>query len=155
LHPKRKFWSVVFRAVALRRISKMTPYIRYGVRCIVAFTVLYGMSKSTVPNRTVRSHRTGYMFTCMRHQKQVILQVIPNNTFISLTSSHRWTSPAPLQSAREWAWGKAPFPPPEPAPRASTPSQHPSRSTLPAPRASSLLRWLLAAVRSRCRRTQV
>jgi len=37
------------------------------------------------------------------------------------------TSPAPLQRTREWAWGEAPFPPPEPAPRASTPSQHPSR----------------------------
>ena len=46
----------------------------------------------------------------MRHQKQVILQVILINTFTSLTSSHRWTFPAPLQSAREWAWGEAPFP---------------------------------------------
>jgi len=27
------------RAVALRRTSKMTPYIRYGIRRIVAFTV--------------------------------------------------------------------------------------------------------------------
>ena len=46
----------------------------------------------------------------MRHQKQVTLQVILINTFTSLTSSHRWTFPAPLQSAREWAWGEAPFP---------------------------------------------
>jgi hypothetical protein len=79
------------------------------------------------------------MFTCMRHQKQVTLQVILSNTFISLTSSHRWTSPAPLQSAREWAWGKhpsrppsqppepAPFPPPEPAPFPKHPSRPPSQ----------------------------
>ena len=30
---------VILKAVALRRISKMTPYIRYGVRRIIAFTV--------------------------------------------------------------------------------------------------------------------
>ena len=31
--------SIISRAVALRRISKMTPYIRYGIRRIVSFTV--------------------------------------------------------------------------------------------------------------------
>jgi len=31
--------AVAIRAVALRRISKMTPHIRYGVRRIVAFTI--------------------------------------------------------------------------------------------------------------------
>ena len=71
-----------------------------------------------MPNRTVRSHRKGlnslhaYMHA---PSKAVILQMILINIFISLTSSHRWTSPVPLQSARKWAWGEAPFRPAPPA----------------------------------------
>ena len=98
-----------------------TPYFQndtvYTVRCtpyhsfyrIIRYEQKYGAKPySSVP--PYRHRRTACIFTCMRHQKQVILQVILINTFTSLTSSHRWTFPAPLQSAREWAWGEAPFP---------------------------------------------
>jgi hypothetical protein len=142
------------------------------------------MSKSTVPNRTVWSHRTGCMFTCMRHQKQVTLQVIliniyKLNIFTSMELSGPTakrarvglggsTLPAPRACPPSQQSSRSTLPAPRartlshhpsrstlPAPRASTLSHHPSRSTLPAPRASSLLRWLLAAVCSRCRRTQM
>jgi len=114
-----------------------TPYFQndtvYTVRCtpcssfyrIIRYEQKYGVKPySSVPPYR---HRTACMITCMRHQKQVTLQVILINTFISLTSSHRWTSPAPLQSAQEWAWGEAPFPPPEPAPFPKHPSRPPSQ----------------------------